>query len=130
VLQPGCSLWRVANGASPWGRICVLADGNLEPLTLTPAFHAKELAVVGSSDGLDYQQYALWFWERLREGIAPLERLFELHVDAETLPQRFEEMARGQVAPVKVFVRYDVTQKEGNICHASDQAMCARSYLV
>jgi alcohol dehydrogenase len=91
------------------GRVCILADGNVEPLTLAPAFHAKELSVVGSSDGLDYQQYALWFWERLREGIAPLERLFEQQVDAAELPQLFEELARSQVTPVKVFVRYEVT---------------------
>jgi alcohol dehydrogenase len=92
------------------GRVCLLADGNVEPLTLAPAFHAKELAVVGSSDGLDYQQYALWFWERLREGIAPLERLFEQQVDAAELPELFEQMARSQVTPVKVFVRYEVAQ--------------------
>jgi alcohol dehydrogenase len=91
------------------GRICILADGNVEPLTLAPAFHAKELTIVGSSDGLDYQQYALWFWERLRDGIAPLERLFEQQVDARELPGLFEELARSQVAPVKVFVRYEVT---------------------
>jgi alcohol dehydrogenase len=91
------------------GRICILADGNLEPLTLAPAFHAKELTVVGSSDGLDYQQYALWFWERLRERIAPLERLFEVQIDAEDLPQLFERTVRGEVAPAKVFVRYEGT---------------------
>jgi alcohol dehydrogenase len=88
------------------GRICILADGNVEPLTLAPAFHAKELAVVGSSDGLGYQQYAPWFWERLRERIAPLERLFEEQIAAEELPRLFERMARGEAAPVKVFVRY------------------------
>jgi alcohol dehydrogenase len=91
------------------GRICILADGNLEPLVLAPAFHAKELAAVGLSDGLDYQQYAQWFWERVREGSAPLDRLFEEHVDADELPQLFERMARGEAAPVKVFVRYAVT---------------------
>jgi alcohol dehydrogenase len=89
------------------GRICILADGNVEPLTLAPAFHAKELTVVGSSDGLDYQQYALWFWERLRDDIAPLERLFEQQVNAAELPGLFEQMARSQVTPVKVFVRYE-----------------------
>jgi alcohol dehydrogenase len=89
------------------GRICILADGNVEPLTLAPAFHAKELAVVGSSDGLDYQQYALWFWERLRDSAAPLEHLFEQQVEAEELPRLFEEMTRSQVAPVKVLVRYE-----------------------
>ena len=35
----------------PEGRICILSDGNIEPLTLTPTFHEKELMIVGSSDG-------------------------------------------------------------------------------
>ena len=43
------------------GRLCVLSDGNLEPLTLTPHFHARELSVVGSSDGWDYHAHAAWF---------------------------------------------------------------------
>jgi hypothetical protein len=58
------------------------------------------------------------------------DRLFDLHVNAEELPQLFERVAQGKVAPVKIFVRYNVTQKEGKICDASDQAICARSYLV
>src|SRR5947209_10501616 len=29
------------------GRICILADGNIEPLVLAPAFHEKELSMVG-----------------------------------------------------------------------------------
>ncbi|HKB47270.1 MAG TPA: zinc-binding alcohol dehydrogenase, partial [Ktedonobacterales bacterium] len=33
---------------APHGRLCVLSDGNVEPLTLTAAFHEKELRVVGS----------------------------------------------------------------------------------
>jgi alcohol dehydrogenase len=94
------------------GRICILADGNLEPLTLTPAFHAKELAVVGSSDGLDYRQYAAWFWDRLRENGTPLAQLFEEHADAQELPRVFERMARGETMPLKVFVRYDPAAPE------------------
>lgn len=59
---------RLAQG----GRICVLADGNLEPLTLAPQFHERELSVVGSSDGLDYRTYALWYWEQVRARLVPL----------------------------------------------------------
>jgi hypothetical protein len=36
----------------------------------------------------------------------PLERLFELEVMADELPATFERIARGEVAPVKIFVRY------------------------
>src|SRR5438309_112612 len=46
---------------APRGRACILADGNIEPLTLAPAFHVKELTVIGSSDGLDYRTYARWY---------------------------------------------------------------------
>jgi alcohol dehydrogenase len=91
---------------APEGRICILADGNLEPLTLAPAFHAKELLVVGSSDGLDYREYAKWFWPHARRRQSALEQLFEQRVAAYELPDVFERMARGEVAPLKVLVRY------------------------
>src|SRR6185312_13370108 len=65
------------------GAICVLADGNLEPLTLTPAFHRKELRIVGSSDGWDYHAHARWFFEQTRgDQASPLRQLFTWHVDA------------------------------------------------
>lgn len=94
---------RMCNG----GRLCVLADGNLEPLTLTPAFHAKELMVVGSSDGWDYQRHAAWYFERVADGAPELEAIFEEQVGAAELPAAFERMARDESAPVKVLVRYD-----------------------
>lgn len=91
----------------PGGRICVLADGNVEPLTLAPAFHVNELSIIGSSDGWDYQQHAVWYVEQVRSGAAvALERLFELAVTPEELPAAFASMARGEIVPVKVFVRY------------------------
>ncbi len=89
------------------GRICVLADGNVEPLTLSPAFHAKELTVVGSSDGWDYQRHAAWFFRKVAGGAPELEALFEERVEARQLPATFERMARGEIAPVKVLARYD-----------------------
>lgn len=49
----------------PHGAICVLSDGNLESLTLTPAFHAKELQIIASSDGWSYHMHADWlFFQR------------------------------------------------------------------
>jgi len=92
---------------TPGGRICILADGNIEALVLTPAFHAKELEVVGSSDSENYAQYALWFFEQLRTRHAPLERLFEVETQADMLPAMFEQMAMSETTPVKVLVRYD-----------------------
>ncbi len=87
------------------GRICILADGNLEPLTLTPQFHQKELEVMGSSDGEDYQEHAEWFYS-LPE-LSRLTGLFDLTVNAEDLPQTFEKLVNQEVKPVKVLVRYE-----------------------
>lgn len=92
------------------GRICVLADGNIEPLQLTPHFHTKELSIVGSSDGWDYQQHARWYFDVLGEGASALEAVFELDVAAADLPTTFERMARGEISPVKVLVGYATAQ--------------------
>jgi alcohol dehydrogenase len=88
------------------GKICVLADGNVEPLTLTPAFHAKELLIVGSSDGLDYAEYARWFWDAVRARHEALESLFEEMTTAENLADVFAQYADNAAPPVKVFVQY------------------------
>lgn len=88
----------------PQGRVCILADGNLEPLTLTPHFHERELSVVGSSDGLDYHEHARWFYERPH--LDSLKGLFGLEIGADDLPEVFVRLTRGDARPVKVLVRY------------------------
>lgn len=89
------------------GRLCVLSDGNVETLALTPEFHEKELSVVGSSDGWDYRRHADWFFELVAEGKADhLTELFGLEVPVEELPATFEQISRSQKRPVKVLVRY------------------------
>ena len=93
----------------PAGRICVLADGNLEPLELSPQFHQKELRVVGSSDGENYPEHARWFLNL--PDLSKLSALFELIVDAEALPQTFEALAEGEVQPIKVLVRYNASHE-------------------
>lgn len=92
------------------GRICVLADGNVEPLRLTPHFHTKELSIVGSSDGWDYQRHARWYFECVQDGASELAALFEVDVTAADLPLTFERMARGEISPTKVLVRYATAQ--------------------
>ena len=57
----------------PGGRVCVLSDGNWGELTLPPSFRSRELSVVASSDGEDYQSYAAWLWQ---QSGTPLERLY------------------------------------------------------
>ena len=101
------------------GRICVLADGNTQPLTLSPDFHARELTVVGSSDGWDYQQHTRWYFARVLRGAPELERLYEERIAAGELAALFERMAQGEVAPVKVLVSYG---KNGDMPMTVDEA--------
>jgi len=93
--------------AAMGGRICVLADGNYEPLVLIPSFHRKELSIVGSSDGWDYQQHAHWYFEQIKAGAPALEDLFDAHVSADGLATLFAQIAGGEATPVKALVRYD-----------------------
>ena len=88
----------------PGGRVCVLADGNLEPLVLLPEFHARELSVVASSAGEDYPGYAQAFFEYWRGTRAPLDELFTVRITAQELPETFERLSLDK--PVKVFVTY------------------------
>ena len=90
----------------PNGRVCILADGNVEPLTLTPAFHEKELLVVGSSDGWDYQAHAAWYFNVLSRAGSALAQIFDLEVPVSDLAQTFERLATDNTAAIKVCVRY------------------------
>ena len=90
----------------PGGRICILSDGNLEPLVLAPDFHEKELTIIGSSDGWDYHKHAAWFFNLLRQGSPALEAIFDYEITQDKLVDTFESMAAGLISPVKVFVRY------------------------
>jgi len=88
----------------PGGRLCILADGNLEPLTLEPEFHTRELLVVASSDGEDYPGHAEAFFAYWLRAQAPLAKLFTWRISAGDLPETFERMLADP--PLKVFVSY------------------------
>ena len=90
------------------GRICMLSDGNIEPLILSPTFHEKELMIVGSSDGWDYQEHAKWFFNIVQEHASDLENLFEYQTTADDLIATFELLATGEIVPIKVLVRYNI----------------------
>lgn len=90
------------------GRICVIADGNLEPLVLTPAFHEKELQLVGSSDGWDYHKHAAWYFRQVLQHPPCLEQLFDAQVTSDELIATFEQLATGAIRPVKVLVHYGI----------------------
>jgi alcohol dehydrogenase len=89
------------------GRICILSDGNIEPLMLTPAFHEKELMIVGSSDGWDYQKHAELFFNFVSDHITNLEDLFNYHTTNDNLITTFELLATGAIVPIKVLVYYN-----------------------
>jgi alcohol dehydrogenase len=84
----------------PGGRVCVLSDGNWGGLILPPSFHARELSVVASSDGEDYQGYAQWLWQ---QPTSLLERLFEHTVRPSDLIATFARL-RQMPRPVSVVV--------------------------
>ena len=88
------------------GRICILSDGNTEPLTLVPAFHEKELHIVGSSDGVDYPTHAQHFFDYVQKHSTHLEQLFDYQTTAAELAETFEALASGTISPVKVLVMY------------------------
>lgn len=91
---------------APNARLCVLADARQEPLVLTPAFHEKELHIIGTSDGVDYPGYATWYWPHARANRLQLEQMFTHSVAFSDLPALFAEMASERIQPVKVLVEY------------------------
>jgi alcohol dehydrogenase len=100
-----CALMQ--NQMQQHGRICILADGNLEPLMLTPAFHERELHIVGSSDGWDYQKHATWYFQTIQQNETGLEQIFEEEIARNELITTFERLAEERSRPVKVLVHYE-----------------------
>jgi len=92
----------LASSIRPHGRVCVLSDGNWGSLTLPRAFHERELLVVASSDGKDYQAYASWLWTHA-EPI--LERLFEHTLTPDDLIPAFRKLTN-HPRPVSVVVSW------------------------
>ncbi|MEC0902761.1 MULTISPECIES: zinc-binding dehydrogenase [Bacillus] len=88
------------------GQICILSDGNIEELTLNDDFYQKELKIIGSSDGYDYQKHADWFFSQI-EQTPLLEEIFQHEIQYTELIQCFEELSQGIITPLKVFVSYD-----------------------
>lgn len=91
----------------PQGRICITADGNIEPLVLTSDFHEKELQIIGSSDGWDYHQHAALYFREVQQHSVHLEQLFEMRIARDELISTFEQLAKGNIHPIKVFVCYE-----------------------
>ncbi|MED1559896.1 alcohol dehydrogenase catalytic domain-containing protein [Bacillus paramycoides] len=88
------------------GVICILSDGNKEELTLTADFYGKELQIIGSSDGYDYQKHADWFFNQI-EYTTFIEEIFQHEIQYARLIQCFEELSQGIISPLKVYVSYE-----------------------
>ncbi|WP_439022697.1 alcohol dehydrogenase catalytic domain-containing protein [Bacillus thuringiensis] len=86
--------------------ICILSDGNIEELTLTADFYQKELQIIGSSDGYDYQKHADWFFSQI-EKTPFIEEIFQHEIHYTALEQCFEELNEEIINPLKVFVSYE-----------------------
>ena len=90
------------------GRIAVLSDGNVEPLRLSAHFHHKELTLIGSSDGWDYQRHAIWFWQAVEDDHSLAETLFDLTIPHMDLSVTFFKLWKDLINPVKVLINYQV----------------------
>ncbi|MCR8849640.1 alcohol dehydrogenase [Rossellomorea sp. SC111] len=88
------------------GEMCILSDGNKEPFILQPDFFRKELKVIGSSDGWDYEQHSKWYFNQIKGKDSCLRDLFEKTIIFKELPECFEEMGKGKISPIKVLVNY------------------------
>ncbi|SDI48160.1 alcohol dehydrogenase [Natribacillus halophilus] len=87
------------------GKICILSDGNKEQLQLQPTFYEKELHIIGSSDGWDYQKHARWFFQ-YTPNIPYIDKLFEYEINKNALIKCFDDLNNGIINPLKVLVRY------------------------
>ncbi|MBG9611884.1 zinc-dependent alcohol dehydrogenase [Bacillus cereus] len=88
------------------GKICILSDGNIEELTLIANFYQKELQIIGSSDGYDYQKHADWFFEEIGK-IPFIEEIFQHEIHYTSLIECFDELSLGIIKPLKVYVSYE-----------------------
>ncbi|PGQ05408.1 hypothetical protein COA08_26210 [Bacillus cereus] len=88
------------------GVICILSDGNKVELTLIADFYRKELQIIGSSDGYDYQKHADWFFRKI-EQTPFIEEIFQHDINYTALVQCFEELGQGIINPLKVYISYE-----------------------
>lgn len=88
------------------GHICILSDGNRDEFVLQPAFYEKELRIVGSSDGWDYQKHAEWYFANFKLHDSTLRDLYEMKISSQQLIPCFEALGNGTQHPLKVLVEY------------------------
>jgi alcohol dehydrogenase len=87
------------------GQVCILSDGNKDLFYLNEDFYEKELKIVGSSDGWDYQKHALWFF-RASDTAPNLSKIFDHEISSDELIDCFKELSENTIRPIKVLVKY------------------------
>lgn len=92
----------------PGGRMCLLTDGEFEPLTLSSHFREKQLSLIASHDPRDYHKHAIWFWRLVEDDHSLAEALFDVTVPHMELPVTIGKIAKGIINPIKVLVNYQV----------------------
>jgi alcohol dehydrogenase len=90
----------------PDANLCILSDGNKDTFELQPEFYEKELKIIGSSDGWNYEKHSKWYFENVKQKGSLLRNLFELKIGREQLIQCFEDLSESKVNPLKVLVDY------------------------
>lgn len=88
------------------GKVCILSDGNKDLFHLTEDFYTKELEIVGSSDGWNYNKHADWFFKEYQTS-SFLSDIFEHEISHENLIHCFDELHTNQISPMKVLVHYN-----------------------
>ncbi|WP_421385296.1 zinc-dependent alcohol dehydrogenase [Bacillus salacetis] len=95
----------VLNSMKHHGEVCILSDGNKDLFYLTEDFYEKELKIVASSDGWDYQKHSQWFFKETVK-VPQLSKIFEAEITSDQLIHCFEELSESHNKPLKVLVRY------------------------
>jgi alcohol dehydrogenase len=87
------------------GEICILSDGNKDLFYLDENFFNKELKVIGSNDGWDYQEHSKWFFKE-SESAEYLTKLFDYKIRHHELIDCFADISKQKINPLKVLVTY------------------------
>jgi len=89
----------------PNGKICILSDGNNGDFYLPSSFYEKELNIVRSSDGEDYEKYAEWLFNASDHTL--LKQLFKQTLHYKRLPSYYKELKELTNRPITTLVKWD-----------------------
>ncbi|MGM0844948.1 MAG: alcohol dehydrogenase catalytic domain-containing protein [Bacillota bacterium] len=85
--------------------LCILSDGNKDLFYLNEDFYKKELKIVGSSDGWNYQEHSNWFFNEC-VNTPHLSKIFNYEIQSDQLIDCFAKLSNQSDRPLKVLVKY------------------------